>query len=204
MSSAQTRTVKLSTWAKLHGYSYSGALKCYHRGGIEGAYQIATGTIFVPVEDTTSEKKHTDVCRAVLYSRVSTRKQADSLPSQAERIEAFALGKSWKIVNDVREIGSGLNENRRSLLKILDDTQGFDILVVEHRDRLARFGTKWIEGWLSATGREVVYVNDSETRGDTESLTNDLIAIITSFCGRIYGKRGADVRRAMIGELRDD
>lgn len=67
------------------------------------------------------------------------------------------------------------------------------VIVVEHRDRLARFGSEYIESALSASGRKVIVVDQSEMKDD---LVQDMIAVLTSFCARLYGRRAAKNRAA--------
>lgn len=136
MSVPKVQSIKLSEWAKLNGYSYGGALKMFHRGRIDNTRQLASGTILVEIG--TAEAGSRDTNRAVLYSRVSTRKQEESLERQAERLEAYALGSGLKIVGDVREIASGMNENRSRLLGVLRDTEGFDVF------SLSNTATGWL------------------------------------------------------------
>lgn len=185
------QSIKLSQWASENGYSYNGALKLFHRGGIKGAYQLETGTIRVPVSGV-DEARPGD--RAVLYGRVSTRKQSDSLEHQMDRLESFAVGRGLRIVRRESEIASGLNDQRKKLSAILLDRDGWDVLVVEHRDRLARFGARWIETMLELDGRLVVYIYDQDADGDVESLSADIISVITSLAGRWYGRRAAEVK----------
>jgi putative resolvase len=59
---------------------------------------------------------------------------------------------------------------------------------VEHRDRLMRFGAEYVESALSAQGRKLVVIDPSELNND---LVEDMIAVLTSFCARLYGKRSA-------------
>jgi putative resolvase len=62
------------------------------------------------------------------------------------------------------------------------------VIVVEHRDRLARYGVEQLEAALSAQGRRLVVVDPGETDDD---LLRDMIEVLTSFCARLYGRRGA-------------
>ena len=66
-------------------------------------------------------------------------------------------------------------------------------ILVEHRDRYCRFGAEYIEAALSAQGRNVVAVDDSETDDD---LVRDVTDVLTSLCTRLYGKRSARARAA--------
>ena len=62
------------------------------------------------------------------------------------------------------------------------------VIVVEHRDRLARFGVEHLEAALSAQGRRIVVADPGET---TDDLVPDMIEVLTSMCARLYGRRGA-------------
>ncbi len=106
---------------------------------------------------------------------------------QAQRLEVFAREQGWKEFEVVLEVGSGLNGKRRKLLRVLrDPTVGR--IVVEHRDRLARFGFEMIEAACAASGKRIVVVEDGEV---TDDLARDLLEILTSACGRLYGRRAA-------------
>jgi predicted site-specific integrase-resolvase len=65
------------------------------------------------------------------------------------------------------------------------------IIVVEHRDRLARFGSEYIEAALNATGRRLIVVDAGEMKDD---MVQDMIDVLTSFCARLYGRRSAKNR----------
>lgn len=66
-------------------------------------------------------------------------------------------------------------------------------LVVEHRDRLARFGSEYIEAALAACRRKLVVVDQTEMKDD---LVPDMVDVLTSFCARLYGPRAAKNRAA--------
>ena len=86
----------------------------------------------------------------------------------------------------MKEIGSGLNDQRPKLENLLLD-KDIDVIVVEHKDRLARFGLNYIQKLLKMSGREIEIVNEMESERD--DLMQDFVSIITSFCARLYGKR---------------
>lgn len=90
----------------------------------------------------------------------------------------------------ITEVGSGLNGKRPKLKKLLSDPD-VKIIVVEHRERLARFGFEYIEAALQARGGKVVVLDDSEVEDD---LVRDMTEVLTSFCARLYGRRGAENR----------
>ena len=69
-------------------------------------------------------------------------------------------------------------------------------VIVEHRERLARFGVGMVEAMLQARGGSLVVIDDAEVPDD---LVRDMREIMTCFCARLYGKRSAanKARRAM-------
>ena len=87
----------------------------------------------------------------------------------------------------VTEIGSALNGERRKFLALLRD-QSVSVIVVEHRDRFARFGAEYVEAALSAQGRRLLVVDPAETDDD---LVRDVTEILTWLCARLYGQRAA-------------
>jgi len=100
---------------------------------------------------------------------------------------SFALENNLTIVDSVQEIGSGLNGHRKKLLKLLAD-KSINTIVIEHRERLARFGFDYLEAALVANGRKLVVIDSAEMKDD---LVQDMIDVLTSFCARLYGRRSA-------------
>ena len=81
------------------------------------------------------------------------------------------------------ECASGLNDKRPKLLKLLKD-ENITKIVVEHKDRLSRFGVNYItELWAG----EIVVIN--EVTEDEKDLMQDFISLVTSFTARLYGQR---------------
>ena len=90
----------------------------------------------------------------------------------------------------ITEVGSGLNGNRVRLRKLLADP-AVTVIVVEHRDRLARFGVEHLQAALSATGRSIIVLDPDEAKDD---LVRDMVEVLTSMCARLYGRRSARKR----------
>jgi len=172
--------MKLSEYAKKVGVSYRTAWRWWKQGTL-GGYQLPSGTIIIEEED--NSKPDLVAC---IYARVSSAENKDNLERQAQRLTDYAIARGYKIYKVVKEIGSGLNDNRQKLAKILIDPN-YNVLIVEHKDRLARFGTNYLEILLKELNKKLEIVNESEDKQD--ELMEDLIAIITSFCARIYGLR---------------
>ena len=137
--------------------------------------------------------------------RRSNKKQqeAGNLDRQLGRLTTFAGAQHWTVVAALTGVASGLNEKRRGLHQLLELAQQHqaDIVAVEYKDRLARFGFATLETFLQAFGVRVV-IMEHTAKDDQQELVDDVIAITTSFSARIYGKRGgrkigATVRQAM-------
>lgn len=100
----------------------------------------------------------------------------------------------------VTEVGSGWNGSRKRLLRLPGDPAVTEV-VVEHRDRLSRFGFDCIAAALSVQGRNVTVVETGEVQGD---LVRDVIAVLTSMCARLFGRRSARSRaRKAAGVMTD-
>jgi len=121
-----------------------------------------------------------------LRSRILSGPEAGSA-RQADRLASYASANGWPIVSVVEEVGSGLNGRRKKLVKLLADPS-VGMILVEHRDRLARFGVEYIEAALVSQGRSIIVADETEEMAD---IWQDFIDVVTSMCARIYGKRGA-------------
>jgi putative resolvase len=95
----------------------------------------------------------------------------------------------------VKEIGSGVNESRPKFLHVLADAT-IKVVVVEHKDRATRFGVRYMETLLEQQGRHIEVVNLAAN--GREDLLADLVAIVYSFCARLYGQRRAQRKTEMI------
>jgi predicted site-specific integrase-resolvase len=170
---------KLSEYAKEHGIHYKTAHVHFKKGLIPGAYQLPTGTIVIP----DSYQKPEGVKRTAVYARVSSSQNKNNLESQASMVSQFCLANGWIVNQIVKECASGLNDKRPKLMKLLLD-KSINRIVVEHADRLTRFGLNYI---IKLYPGEIVIIN--EVIEDETDLMQDFVSLVTSFCARPYGKR---------------
>lgn len=174
--------MKLSTWAKTQGISYRTAHRLFSAGKLPvPASQLETGTILVHPD------QGIDVRKIALYGRVSSHDQKGDLERQMERLRQFAAANGLCVDAEYSEIGSGLNGRRKKLIALLQD-KTIGTIIVEHRDRLARFGVEYIE---AATDKQILVLNETEK---TDDLVQDFVDVVTSMCARIYGRRSAKNR----------
>ncbi|GHO51767.1 IS607 family transposase [Ktedonobacter robiniae] len=181
--------MKLSQYAKEQGISYRTAFRWWQAGQIKG-YQAPSGTIIITPEEPLSQ-----VEKVAIYARVSTRERKDHLERQVERLRSYCAAKGYQISLSVKEIAPGVNDSCPKLLALLKDTSVTRI-VVEHRDRLTRFGFPYLETLLEMQGRTIEVMNQAED--EKEDLMADLTAILYSLTARMYGQRRAKRKTAKI------
>ena len=176
--------MKLSAWAKSQGIVYLTAYRMWRSGRLPvPAYQTATGTIIVDLEGTGPDAllpSPTDGACA-LYARVSGHGQNADRARQLGRLRAVSVERGFVVAKEICEVGSGLNGQRKKLLALLKDPT-ISTIVVEHRDRLMRFGSDYVEAVLVASGRRLIVIDPTELRDD---LVPDMIDVLTSFCARL-------------------
>lgn len=150
----------------------------------------------VVVEDGIAEPKY------AIYARVSSAENKDNLERQKQRLLDFCAAKGWPVSKTVTEVGSGLNDERKKLLKLLAD-ESITHIVVEHKDRFSRFGFRYVEQLLKQHGRCIVVINEQDNERD--DLMEDFVSIITSFTVRLYGRRRSRRRtEKLIEDLKKD
>lgn len=187
---------KVSQYAKMHGVT-SRTVWNWHYKGLIKTERDSTNHLWV-VEDESLKLKDLNVA---IYARVSSSENKSNLDSQAQRMIDFCNAKGYKVSKLVKEIGSGLNDERPKLLSLLLDNN-IDIIVVEHKDRLARFGLNYIQHLLALQNRKIEIVNNVES--EIEDVVQDFVSIITSFCARLYGKRRSKRKtEQLIKELKE-
>ena len=176
--------VNLAEWAESQGISRVTAYRWFRDGKLPVPARKVGGLILVDSPVATSEPSASET---VVYARVSSADQRSDLDRQVARVTVWATGQGIGVDRVVTEVGSALNGRRKKFLALLRDPS-VGTIVVEHRDRFARFAVEYVEAALSAQGRRLVVVDDAEVDDD---LVRDMTEILTSFCARLYGKRAA-------------
>jgi putative resolvase len=172
-----------------NGVSERAAYRWFHAGTLPvPARQTTSGTILVDVAAPAREGGEGD--KVVLYARVSSHNQKAGLERQLGRLVAWASERDLVVARAVTEVGSGSSGARPKLRKLLSDPS-VSTLVVERRDRLARFGVEYLEAALSAAGRTLLVIEQGELEDD---LVRDTTEVLTSFRARLYGRRSAKRR----------
>ena len=191
--------MKTSEYAKLMGVTQRTIINNFHKGLIPGYQDSKTNTIYI--ENPHYKTTITSGNRAILYARVSSSDNKKSLDGQMERMKNYAAAKGYTIVDEIKEIYSGLNDHRPRLTAVLkrDD---YDILICEHKDRLTRFGFNYLDILLNRCNIRIDVINTAKNKDD--DLMNDFVSIVTSFCSRIYGRKRKHKTNEIIEALKHD
>lgn len=187
--------MKLSDYAKERGITYRTAWNRFKTGKIPAAIKDPlTGTIHIRPESRSNNNK------VSLYARVSSNEQREDLDRQLIRLREYATVRGLTIIEEIKEIGSGVNDSRKKLIGLLQKNN-WNTLIVEHKDRLTRFGFNYIEALLNNQGRKIEVVNlVSDEKSD---LIQDMISVLYSFSARMYGRRKTKRKKveSLIAEL---
>ncbi len=140
-------------------------------------------------------KKVEDSRKIVIYSRVSTRNQADDLENQVDFLQQYANARGLIVDDIIRDYGSGLNYNRKKWNQLLAEVMEGKVrmILVSHKDRFVRFGFDWFEKFCNKFGVEIIVVKN-EKLSPHEELVQDIVSILHVFSGRVYGLRKYEKR----------
>jgi len=144
------------------------------------------------------DKQQTE--RVVIYCRVSShdQKKSGDLERQAGRVTIHSITKQYKLVEVLQDVGSGMSDTRPKLRKLfkLVNAHEIDRVVVEHKDRLTRFGFNLVNAYFNSHGVTIEWTQEVLGKGYQEELVEDILTLMSSFSAKIYGKRSAERRKA--------
>ena len=131
-----------------------------------------------------------DFRKIVIYTRVSTRNQADNLENQVDFLQNYVNAKGLIVDEVIRDYGSGLNYNRKKWNQLLGEVMENKVkmIFVSHKDRFVRFGFDWFEKFCNKFNVEIVVVKNDKL-SPHEELVQDIVSILHVFSCRLYGLR---------------
>ncbi len=177
--------MKLSEYAKELGVSYRTVFRWFQENRLPDdviSKQTPSGTIII---EKIVDNSHFEQKNIFIYCRVSSYEKKDDLNRQIKRCEDYCISSGYKITKVFKEIGSGMNDNRTQLTKMLNSNP--NIIVIENKDRITRFGFNYLNLLLSKMNCKIDIINVENN--NEKDLNKDLISIISSFCCRLYGMR---------------
>jgi len=179
-------------------------LKRWIYSGKIRAVKTPSGRWMIPeneVERIIGGKTEAREVRAVIYARVSSSDQKSDLERQIECLTQYCSAKGYKVVDVLSDVASGLNTNRRGLLKLFDHVvnKQVDAVVATYKDRLTRFGFEYLDYFFKQYGVRIEVVYGEEPKDAYQELVEDLLAIVTSFAGKLYGMRSHRKKKLVQG-----
>lgn len=186
--------MKLSKWAKKVGLTYDTAYNLFRSGKLPvKSIQLDSGTILIEENSESSEKEE----RIVIYCRVSNHSRKNEMEYQVQRCEEYCRAKGYSISKVYKEIASGMNDNRKQMWKMIESEP--TKIIVENNDRLTRFGFNYLDKLLSYRECKIEVIHQDHE--DETDLIKDMIAIVTSFCCRLYGARRGQNKSKRVKEV---
>ena len=140
-----------------------------------------------------------DLRFTVCYGRVSTRDKKDDLRRQVSVLELYCQERGWEQIVSLKDIGSGINYKKKGLFKLLEMLQRNEVerLVITDKDRLLRLGSELIFSLCEINQTEVVILNKPQSQEPEQEMVEDILAILTVFSARLYGRRSRRNLKAM-------
>ncbi|MGV9202706.1 MAG: IS607 family transposase [Promethearchaeia archaeon] len=126
-----------------------------------------------------------------IYARVSFHKQKKDLQRQIKTLEQYLHTTDFTKTKAYQDIGSRLNTNRKGLWKLLKDARrgNFFHVMINYRDRVTRFGFRYLERYLQEFGMQIHTLHYDEDGTPQSELLENMIVIIHSFSGKLYRMR---------------
>ena len=185
------------------GISYSTLSRWVREGRIR-AIRTAGGVFRVPESEVRRIAEGLPISRevrAIIYARVSSADQKSDLERQIEYLTQYFSSKGYRVVDVLSDVASGLRTDRNGLLKLFNNVinRQVDVVVVTYRDRLTRFGFEYLKHFFNQYGVRVEVVFGEEPKYAYQGLVEDLIEIVTSFAGKLYGLRSHKKKRFVEG-----
>jgi len=140
------------------------------------------------------------------YSRVSSHEQKakGDLDRQSQRLSEYCAKKKLVVGEIIKDVGSGLSDTRGGFVKLtkLVIEKKISKIIIEHKDRLTRFQFGFIKRMFNSYGVEIICVEKVDV-SEEEELVNDIMMLMASFSGKLYGKRSAKRRKQKKDELQN-
>jgi len=203
LMSAPERLLRPKEACQRLGISYPTLARWVREGRIRavrtagGKYRIPESEVMRIAEGLPISKE----VRAVIYARVSSPGQKGDLEGQVQYLRQYCSSEGYKVIDVLSDIASGLRADRRGLLKLLDYVvnRQVDVIVVAYRDRLTRFGLKYLEYFFRQYGVRVEAALGEEPKETRQELVEDLVEVVSSLAGKLYGLRSRRRRTLVEG-----
>jgi len=192
MNDASEHLLRPKEVCRILGVSYPTLRRWIKEGRIRaiqtigGKYRIPESEVKRLLSGVTSKE-----VRAIIYARVSSSEQRSDLEGQVQYLTQYCTAKGYRVIDILSDIASGLNAERKGLLKLFDyvANRQVDVVVIAYKDRLTRFGFEYLEYFFKQYGVRIEVIFGEEPKDAYQELVEDLTAIVTSFVDKLYGMR---------------
>lgn len=174
------------TRVTLHNYITKGYIKYIVKPN--GDYEYNGDDVYAFI----GQKKEKKNKKIISYSRVSTQNQKDQLKAQTQRIYESCISRGIKLDEQIEDIKSGMSFDRKGFQKVCEEIiKGeVELLVIENKDRLMRFGYESFEGFFRYFGTKILVLSEEvQNKSYEQELSEDLISIIHYFSMKSYSHR---------------
>jgi len=193
--------LQISKAANLLGVSIK-TIRRWHHAGLIDCFRTVGGHrrfLLIEIQRIREGREHLpDTRSTAVYARVSShqQKQKGDLQRQIQQASDFCQSQSEQELKIFQDVGSGLNIKRKGLIRLCQSIERGDIkrVVLTYPDRLTQFGFQYLERYFNSFNTSIQVINQKANQTLEKELVQDLIAIVTSFSGRIHGLRSAKAR----------
>ena len=179
----------LRTWDK------NGDLVAVRTPGGQRRYRMEDLEAFQGIAKKSAQKS--DAVAA--YCRVSSHEQRakGDLERQKGRVLTHCVTKRYNVAHVFEEVGSGMTDTRAKMLRLFELAIKGEIgrVVVEHKDRLARFNFNIFQRFFESHGVTVEWIDNVLPKSYEAELVEDMVSLMARFSAKVYGKRSAENRK---------
>ena len=182
-------TSTLRTW------DADGSLKAVRTPGGQRRYLIEDLEKFQGILKKTSQRSEA----VAVYSRVSSHEQKakGDLDRQKGRLLEYCVKQGYAVAHVMEEVGSGMTDTRPKMLRLFELAVKGELgrVVIEDKDRLARFNFNIFQKFFESHGVQVEWLENVLPKSYEAELVEDMVSLMASFSAKVYGKRSAENRK---------
>jgi putative resolvase len=137
--------------------------------------------------------------KTLCYARVSSHDQKKDLETQVDKLKNYCIDNKIENFEVIQDLGSGLNYKKKGFKQLLNLilNQHIDHLILNHKDRLLRFGSEIIFSICQFFNIKVTIIEKQDVDFENE-LVQNVIEIMTVFTSKLYGRRSHKNKKKII------
>ncbi len=129
--------------------------------------------------------------KIVVYARVSSYEQKTKGDLDRQALILVENLTDTSNLEILKEVGSGLNDKRPKLLKLIRMVLNDEVreIHITYRDRLTRFGFNYLQEMCNQKDVKISVLRTAKDKDTEKELVDDMMSLIASFSGKLYGLR---------------